>query len=463
MKRSKGLWALVALVAVGALLVRAARTRRAPEPIPAETRPSAAPAEGEPAAAPAGLLALLDVDYGLPGRHHPDQRLDLYRLPAAERGPAPTLILLHGGGFHAGDEQIEIADPPYVDWLERGWAIASAQYRLAPSTCADMADPDHPHRSFYPEPEHDVSLLVQFLRLQSADWNLDPEKLVLRGISAGGGLATFVGLADERALLDDGVGHRGLSTRVRAIVNVGGPTDATYANAHGPFNFSHVGYYVDCRASRPYPSLETLFELSASWNALREPQNALNQLVAVRHEFAGPLGGDIHDPFYGQVLHDALRDPRVANPSSFLDWDQGLSAPTGLDPTISESDWLELQFASTPFGAGTPGTLPRPPALALVGFGPCESLLVANCLPGAEVTLLEGSSPLAAAEPGGNWLAQPVEIGWRVADARGEALFDVDAAVLSGTGRKRWLQAAGADELAPGGRASTHGLRLELP
>jgi hypothetical protein len=451
-------WMALAAGALAACSRQGPQPPRAPGPPQPELEP---PAELGPA--PEGLIALHDVDYGLADRPHPDQRLDFYQLPAALRGPSPVLILLHGGGFHSGDEEIEIREPLYLDWLERGWSIASAQYRLAPRSCAELADPEYPHRSFYPEPEHDVSLLVQFLRKQAEAWSLDPQKLALRGISAGGGLATLVGLSGERALLDDRHGHGGRSTRVRAIVNVGGPTDATYPNAHGPWNLVHVGYYVDCRASLPLPSMELLLELSSYWIAVREPQNALNQLVAVRHEFTGALGGDIHDPYYGVALHAALVDPRVANPSSFLDWDQGPAAPTGLDPRMTESEWLELQFAGIPFGAGTPGTLPRPPALALVGFGPCDALLVANCLPGAIVTLHGGTGALAAAGARGEWLETPAELASRTADARGEALFDLDLSPHGGTGTRLWLQATSGDERAPGGLASTHGLRIERP
>jgi hypothetical protein len=363
--------ALVLALAVAALLVlvRLSRLTTLSEGAPPEV-----PSRGGQATL-VGLIALHDVDYGLPGRSHPDQRLDFYQLPAALRGPAPVVILLHGGGFHSGDEEIDIEEPLYQDWLARGWSIASVRYRLAPRTCGELADASYPHRSFYPEPEHDASLAVQFLRAQAEAWSLDPEKLVLRGESAGGGLATLVGLADERAFLDDRHGHGGRPTRVRAIVNLGGPTDATYPNANGPENLVHVGYFVDCRVSQPLPSMQLLLELSSYWVAPRSPQNALNQQVAVRHDFAGPLGGNLHDPFYGQALHDALGDPRVANPSSFLDWDQGLAAPTGLDPEITESDWIELQISSLPFGAGTPGTLPRPPwrSSASAPARPCSS------------------------------------------------------------------------------------------
>jgi hypothetical protein len=457
-------WLVLALALAGAaLLIQARRLFDPAEPAEPEP-PAEAPAPPPPAGAPLeGLIALQDVDYGLPGRHHPDQRLDFYQLPSALRDPSPVVILVHGGTFHSGDEEIQIREPLYRDWLLRGWSIATAQYRLAPRTCDDLTDPEYPHQSFYPEPEHDVSLVVQFLRERAEAWSLDPEKLVLRGTSAGGSLVTLVGLSDERAFQDDRQGHGGRSTRVRAIVNLGGPTDAFFPNVHIPWDFAHVGYYVDCPASQPAPSMKLLLELSPTWTAVQEPQNALNQMIAVRHQFVGPSGADLHDPNYGILLHEALRDPRVANPSSFLAWDLGLSGPTGLDPEISESDWLELQFASIPFGAGTRGTLIRPPAMALVSLGPCDALLVANCLPGATVTLVQGTSALASAGEQGEWLASPAELAWRTADARGEALFDLEVTALDGTGRKLWLQAASSDEGTPHGLALTHGLRVERP
>jgi hypothetical protein len=83
------------------------------------------------------------------------------------------------------------------------------------------------------------------------------------------------------------------------------------------------------------------------------------------------------------------------------------------------------------------------------------------------VTLLQGSAALESPGQRGEWLADSVEVAWRTADARGEALFDLEPAPVDvgewRAGARLWLQATSSDERAPQGRASTHGLCIERP
>lgn len=92
----------------------------------------------------------------------------------------PVLYHVHGGGLVVGT--------PYEDLpalaataREVGCAVASIGYRLAP---------EHP----YPTPVEDVYAGLTWLAAQAAHLGLDPERIIIGGPSAGGGLAAAAAL-----------------------------------------------------------------------------------------------------------------------------------------------------------------------------------------------------------------------------------------------------------------------------
>ncbi|MEZ5980456.1 MAG: alpha/beta hydrolase [Planctomycetota bacterium] len=408
------------------------------------------------------ITSNLDVNYGLPGQFHADQRFDMYQALPAGSPPSPVVVFLHSGGFIAGDENLSLGYFEWQDILARGWTLVSVQYRLAPTSCAELADPDHPP---FPGQVADLSLALQFLRMNAANYNIDPDKIVLYGKSAGGALASWVGLADDRQALAPGVGHgTAYSTRVRAVLNGGGPTDWTYANplpGYGKVFNDYFGVFPGCPLSSP-PTQADLKYASPVFQAIQSPQVEANQYVAFRNKFFGPVAGNLHDPYYGIVLDRVLTGINVSNVNEFLDWDLGPISPLGMDPAISNTDWFELAFAAEPYGSGTAGTYKRGPAMALVDFGPDDSILVGNCKPNTSVTLWGSLSPLAAVAPSGAWIAAPIPLATEISDGNGDAVFDLDFRPYKGTGIQVYFQASTADPLAPNGFATTQGLHIDL-
>ncbi len=154
---------------------------------------------------PAPASSMVDIAYG----PLPIQRLDLH-LPSSSA--APVLLYLHGGGWIAG-EKSDVPDL-VMRFVERGYAVASADYRLAP---------DHP----FPEPIEDVKLAIRWVKAYAEDeGTVDGDRIVLVGASAGGHLAAFaaatpgdfepVDLPTELAAFD---------STVAGAVSFVGPTD----------------------------------------------------------------------------------------------------------------------------------------------------------------------------------------------------------------------------------------------
>lgn len=105
----------------------------------------------------------------------------LHRPPAAN-GPRPALLWIHGGGMISG---CAAQDDPLCRYFasELGIVVGSVEYRLAP---------EHP----FPAPLHDC---YDALRALAALPEVDADRIVVGGASAGGGLAAALAqLAHDR-------------------------------------------------------------------------------------------------------------------------------------------------------------------------------------------------------------------------------------------------------------------------
>lgn len=151
---------------------------------------------------------LTDVAYA---HTSPAQRLDLY-WPAEGEGPFPVIVAIHGGAFMGGDKGDEQLTPMLAG-LERGYGVASINYRMSGEAC-------------FPALIHDVKAAIRWLRAHRVEHRLDTSRIAVWGGSAGGYLALMAGLTANRPELEDlTLGAEGESCAVQAVVDWFGPTD----------------------------------------------------------------------------------------------------------------------------------------------------------------------------------------------------------------------------------------------
>jgi len=145
-----------------------------------------------------------DIEYAKVGEL--SLKLDLHR-PQTEN--PPLIVYVHGGGWRAGSKQ----DVPIGKLLDKGFAIASVDYRLSPQAA-------------FPAQVHDIKAAIRFLRANAGVFHINTSKIAIIGSSAGGHLAALVGVTNGNKELEGKVGeHLDQSSDVQVIVSYYGASN----------------------------------------------------------------------------------------------------------------------------------------------------------------------------------------------------------------------------------------------
>lgn len=164
------------------------------------------------------IEVLRDIEYARP--NNVSLKLDLCR-PKGLTTPRPGMVLTHGGGFRTDDKRALFDECQELAKL--GYVAATVNYRFAPT---------YP----YPAQIDDVQYAVRWLRSRAATYKIDPNRMGSLGGSAGGYLATMLGVRDTR---DTSLGLNTYSSRVKVVIDrFGAPMDAadpSIIDPNGPY------------------------------------------------------------------------------------------------------------------------------------------------------------------------------------------------------------------------------------
>ena len=160
--------------------------------------------------APLPSQTLTDISYGSDAA----QKMDIY-LPAGRSSDSTKLmVLVHGGGWNAGDKADFSSSLTSLQLKFPKYAIANINYRLATITS-----------NHFPAQENDMKSAVDYLVEKSGDYHI-AQKIVLVGASAGAHMALLQA-------------YKYSSPKIKAVVDFFGPTDlADLHNFYGPGSMS---------------------------------------------------------------------------------------------------------------------------------------------------------------------------------------------------------------------------------
>ena len=160
--------------------------------------------------------------------------MDLYLPGQHATRPAPVVLYVHGGGLMLGNRRLTglganlaghegaLFTPVRERLNGLGFVVASIDYRLPPG-------------GGWRAPIEDAKCAVRFLRAHATELGIDRDRIGAWGSSAGGELASLLGLAGPAAGFDHGQ-YADQPSTVRAVVDMFGPSDVTDLDGSSGFH-----------------------------------------------------------------------------------------------------------------------------------------------------------------------------------------------------------------------------------
>ncbi len=147
-----------------------------------------------------------DITYGTESNYQ--LKLDVWQRKGAKTA-VPTLIYYHGGGWVIGDRTG--ATLLFLPYLEMGWNVINVEYRMASVSLAPAA-------------VEDCRCALRWAVRNAKQFNIDTDRIVLTGHSAGGHLSLITGMLPEGTGLDNNC-YGNEKLKVAAIINWYGISD----------------------------------------------------------------------------------------------------------------------------------------------------------------------------------------------------------------------------------------------
>ena len=131
-------------------------------------------------------------------------KTDVYIPNCKSKDTYPAVLLIHGGGWLTGSKENERVMAQHL--ALNGYVAITASYRLG------LEAP-------YPAAVQDLKDAIRWMRKNAKKYHINPDKIAVLGASAGGQLATLIGVTPNSSLYGF---DSNTSDEVHAIVNIDG-------------------------------------------------------------------------------------------------------------------------------------------------------------------------------------------------------------------------------------------------
>lgn len=129
-----------------------------------------------------------------------DAKMDIY-FPEKMDGPCPVFVEVHGGAWYFGQKS-SIEFKPFLHGLNKGYICVSVGYTLSP-------------KAKYPQAVIEIKQAIDYLKRNAEKYNIDPERIVLWGGSAGAHLAALATYSTDTGYLDE---KKEIDSKVKMLV-----------------------------------------------------------------------------------------------------------------------------------------------------------------------------------------------------------------------------------------------------
>lgn len=238
-------------------------------------------ADGTVAVAQSPVKIEADVVYG-----HKDGlalTCDVYRPAAAADGPA--LLFMVSGGWYSAWMPADKALPMFTPLVERGFTVFAVRHGSSP-------------RYGITDAVADVRRCVRFVRHHADRFGIDPDRIGVYGMSAGGHLSLMLGTTGEDGDATAAEPLDRVSGRVQAVCAFVAPTDLR------PMAWSNPEHHMQYDR---VPALDVTQEVATAMSPLlaASPDDAPTLLIAGDQDELVPI-------WHSERMHAALADKGVA-------------------------------------------------------------------------------------------------------------------------------------------------------
>ena len=143
----------------------------------------------------------------------PKHLLDIY-LPADAKGKLPLVIFIHGGGWLSNDKYADMGymKKTVAEIVNNGFALASIDYRFST-------------QAVFPAQMLDCNRAISFLYDNAGKYAFDVNRFAVMGFSAGGHLASMVGLSKNNNIDSFFMPGTTRTFSFKAVVDFYGPAE----------------------------------------------------------------------------------------------------------------------------------------------------------------------------------------------------------------------------------------------
>lgn len=150
------------------------------------------------------------------GASRRDLKMDLIVPKNRTAHPAcPAIVWICGGAYRVVNRAVWL--PEMMRFARAGYVVASIEYRTS-------------NEANFPTQLIDVKSAVRFLRVHAKEFCVDPDRIYAMGESAGGTMASLLGMTGDQKEFDQG-DHLDQSSAVQGVVDYYGVVDLSDASA----------------------------------------------------------------------------------------------------------------------------------------------------------------------------------------------------------------------------------------
>jgi len=138
-----------------------------------------------------------------------------------ENANGAAVLFMVSGGWYSGWSDPQQSWPMFAPLTSKGFTVFAIRHGSSP-------------RYGIPDAVADVRRSVRYIRMHAEQFHIDPQRMGVYGMSAGGHLSLMLGTAADEGLPNDKDPVMKVSDRVQAVVAFVAPTDLTIAVREAP-------------------------------------------------------------------------------------------------------------------------------------------------------------------------------------------------------------------------------------